>query len=552
LYERDHPGGGKAVQTNPTALQTGLRSAFQGRIVTMDATFGILDQGIVYVNAGRIVAVRPLDAPALPGYEDVPLIQTAGTIYPGLIELHNHLRYNILQLWQIPQLYTNRNQWIASPEYRKQISGPMYVLGQTPGYIEAIIRYVECKSLVAGVTTTQGVALYNADGTFDYYRGIVRYAEKTGEADLPAAASHLADVEATEDSAFLARLQQSSCMLLHLSEGTDAQARAHFTSLHMPDTTWAITPALAGIHSLALTSDDFLTLRQHGGAMVWSPLSNMLLYGKTADVRAAKERGIRMALGADWSPSGSKNLLGELKIARIYSAAHDHLFSDRELVSMVTRNAAEILQWEKLLGSIEAGKYADLLIVDGVDDEPYEMLLRAQERDILLVVINGVPRYGEADLMRYLGLGTEDWWVGHQARTFNLTHQTPDPVVGDLTLGDARNRLRDGLQQLASLASQLEGPPMNAPAAPPRWYLSMDETAIRPFLDKSMPGLEAVRELSNPVEGPPLSHILEPLKLDALSIADDTTYLERLSTQANLPEYVKQALTDCSWGTDIA
>jgi cytosine/adenosine deaminase-related metal-dependent hydrolase len=40
--------------------------------------------------------------------------------------------------------------------------------------------------------------------------------------------------------------------------------------------------------------------------IVWSPLSNLLLYGKTTDVAAARTAGLTIALGSGWSPSGSK------------------------------------------------------------------------------------------------------------------------------------------------------------------------------------------------------------------------------------------------------
>jgi 5-methylthioadenosine/S-adenosylhomocysteine deaminase len=518
--------------------------ALAGRVVTMDAAYSILDQGAIYIDAGRIVAIQPSGMAPPAAYEDAPVIETEGTIYPGLIELHNHLRYNFLRTWDIPQRYTNRKQWIGTPEYRKRISGPIEVLGRTPEYMEAIIRFVESKSLISGVTTTQGIPLYQKDGSFTYYQGIVRYAEKSGEADLPDAVSHLADVEAVDDAAFLARLQQCTCMLLHLSEGTDDLAHSHFTALHMPGDTWAITPALAGIHSLALTQTDFQTLQAHGGAMVWSPLSNMLLYGNTADVKAAKASGVRIALGADWSPSGSKNLLGELKVAHIYSIAHDNLFSDRELVSMVTTTAAQILQWDKALGSIETGKHADLLVIADDDDEPYGSLLHAHESDIALVVINGVPRYGDIDLMTNFGPGTENWLLGEETRTFNLAQTTPDPLIGNLSLADAYDRLREGLQQLPALASNLEQPSAHAEALSPQWSLTVDETAMRPFLNQGMPGLQAARQLSSPTGDVPLSQTLEPLELDALSVIDDPSFLERLNEQVNLPDYIKQGLYD--------
>ena len=286
--------------------------ALEGRVVTMDTTFTVLPRGTVYVDGGRIAFVTPTDSPPPPGFEDAPVIGTRGTIYPGLIDLHNHLSYDALTLWQVPQLYTNRDQWGRHPDYRKLISGPMTVLGKTPNYIEAVVRYVECKCLLGGVTTAQGIALFSNQGIMRHYQGVVRNVEETGEDDLPDAATKISDVEAEDAEKFLERLQDSSCLLLHLSEGKDERARGRFRALQLADGSWAITPALAGIHCAALEPEDFGILAEHGGSMVWSPLSNLLLYGETADVGAARESGVHIALGSDWSPSGSKSLLGRL------------------------------------------------------------------------------------------------------------------------------------------------------------------------------------------------------------------------------------------------
>ncbi len=46
--------------------------------------------------------------------------------------------------------------------------------------------------------------------------------------------------------------------------------------------------------------------------------------------------GVPIALGADWAPSGSKSLLGEMKIARLVSKHENGLLSDRAIVEMVT------------------------------------------------------------------------------------------------------------------------------------------------------------------------------------------------------------------------
>ena len=533
----------------------GLRFALSGQIVTMDDTFTVLKHGVIYIDQGRIISVQPAGTSPPAGFEHIRILETGGTIYPGLIELHNHLSYNILSLWSVPQQYTNRSQWGGTPEYRKQISGPMAVLGRTQGNVEAIVRYVECKCLLGGVTTSQGISLFSNNGIRKYYRGIVRNVEETGDLELPGAASKVSDVELRDVSKFMERLKRCSCLLLHLSEGIDQVARNHFYALRLPDSTWAITPALVGIHSAALTREDFNILGQHGASMVWSPLSNLLLYGKTADIRGATEAGVNITLGSDWSPSGSKNLLWELKVARLVSQESGHLFTNRDLLAMATRNPARALGWTRQLGSLEPDKRADLLVLSGSAGDPYDRIFTATEKSIRLVVINGIPRYGTVGLMNKLGGGTERWKVGRSPRILNLHQPTGDLIVGELSLLQAATRIADGLQHLPELAAVLEKPkPVSALESgsdlTPEWFLDLENNPL-----ESDTGILNSRALS-PEEilldpslnfelmapAAPLSQILAPIALDPLTVVDDFEYLLKLERQYNLPMYIKRGL----------
>ncbi len=264
--------------------------ALGGRVVTMDDEKRVVDDGVVYVGNGSIVAVEKGDQDAPEGFEDIKVLDTKGTIYPGLIDLHDHLSYNALQLWDVPKRYTNRDQWAKGDTYRKLVTGPMKVLAHTPKYVPAVVRYVEAKCLVGGTTTSQGIALSSYAGIQRFYKGIVRNVEQTDDPDLPEAATKIADVEAKDRSKFLKRLKSFDCLLLHLSEGTDEAAREHFLALRSPSGKWAITDSLAGIHCVALEGEDFDVLADGGASMVWSPLSNLLLYGETADVSRGEER----------------------------------------------------------------------------------------------------------------------------------------------------------------------------------------------------------------------------------------------------------------------
>jgi cytosine/adenosine deaminase-related metal-dependent hydrolase len=521
-----------------------------GRIVTMDDHDTVLDDGALYAGRGPIAAVQDAGAPPPAGFEDVVPIDVKGTIYPGLIELHNHLAYNALQLWQVPKRYTNRDQWggTSNPDYRRLISGPMKLIGPDPELMPALVRYVECKALLGATTTSQGLQLFSNTGAQHYFRGSIRNVEKTDDPALPGAAAKIADVAAASAEAFLAALKRKQCYILHLSEGTDDAARAHFLALDLPGDAWAITDSLAGIHCAALRAEDFEVLAAHGASMVWSPLSNLLLYGQTADVAAAKAAGVKIAIGSDWSPSGSKNVLGELKAARVASQLAGDVFSDRELVAMATRTPAEILKWDGALGSLQAGRQPDLVIVAGTGGDPYAHLLGADERAVSLVCIGGVPRYGTRTLVAHLGgEGLESVRVGGRQRVLNLRQQSADPVVGTLTLAAATTRLGDGLANLKTLAEEAEaqGTTRHAMlAASARgeqaWRLALDEIEPEPTEVELRPrvarnGRATGPEVRTAAPRLPLSQVIGPLELDALTVADDPAWLDVVDAQRNLP-----------------
>jgi 5-methylthioadenosine/S-adenosylhomocysteine deaminase len=530
----------------PVDAADGPRLALAGQIVTMDDQRTVLKDGVLYLDKGVIVAALDRGAPPPADFAQVPLTETNGTIYPGLIDLHNHLSYNILQLWDVPKQFHNRGQWAGIPEYRNNISGPMDIIGRTPGLLASVVRYVECKCLVGGVTTSQGIELFSNHGARRYYRGLVRNVEQTNDPDLPEAGSRIADVDAQDAQSFLARLASKQCYLLHLAEGIDDSARKHFLSLQIATDKWAITAALTGIHSTALHPEDYEIMASKGASMVWSPFSNLLLYGGTAQIGKAKEAGVGIGLGADWSPSGSKNLFGELKVARVITRDEPG-FDDKALLAMATIEAAKILHWERFSGSLETGKRADLMVLAGNPTDPFGAFFEAPETDVSLVLINGVPRFGTAELFAKVGLdgqrAIESIKLDGQTRRLNLAQNTADPDVDAVTFAQARDTLTKTLNDLPQLAHTAPKAMPAGVGAPVQWFLALDELAptgidVRPNLPiGGQPSVPAARGLM-PMAAP----VLKPLKLDALTVVDDDRFLDVVRASKNLPEVVKADL----------
>ena len=194
---------------------------------------------------------------------------------------------------------------------------------------------------------------------------------------------------------------------LHLAEGVDEESRAEFDVLVAND---LLVGELVVIHGTALGPDEFQLMGQAGTDLAWSPLSNLLLYGDTTDVVAADQAGVRISLAPDWGPSGSKNVLHELKVADLWNTNNlDSYFSDYDLASMVTKNPALGNNWDDSVGTINAGLYADLVVMDTFHEDPYRNLIEAIDADVRLTVVNGQPVFGDIDLMSTLK--GDDWEI---------------------------------------------------------------------------------------------------------------------------------------------
>src|SRR3954454_10352746 len=304
-----------------------------GRLVTMDESRPLIEDGALYIGADELIAaVQKRSDPAPPGFESARRVETGGCVYPGLIDLHNHIVYNILGLWSPPgttEPFTDRAQWPGHGDYEGTISDPANALGALAG--KAHLKYVETKAVVGGVTAIQG----SAKMAYPYEGWLVRNVEyetfKTKKKSVYQSALPLKDTKAYGEARD--HMKAGSAFLYHLSEGTDEKLIGEY---RLARTRKVLRPRFCGIHCTALREPEFKEWEQivqgiggkedvagnENGSIVWSPFSNLLLYADTTQVVTARDRGMRLCLGADWSPSGSKNLLGELKVADLWNRAH--------------------------------------------------------------------------------------------------------------------------------------------------------------------------------------------------------------------------------------
>jgi cytosine/adenosine deaminase-related metal-dependent hydrolase len=379
--------GGRALA--PRAAPAGP-VALRGCLLTPD---GPLPDGYLVVDGDTIAAVSPVRP------EGVRVHDTGGVILPGLIDLHGHPEFNVFPAWEPPRRFANRYEWRASGEYRTLIRDPQHVLlAKVPPLTQ--LRYAEIRALVGGVTAIQGATSRAAGESLVRNVDLRIFGDHRARAviDLPATDAVPAWFTAILDDIAARRVD---VFYLHLAEGrrddpATAADFARMVDLH------ALTPATVVVHGAGLTVDQFDALARQGRGLVWSPQSNLRLYGETTDAAAALDRGVPLALGADWLPTGSASLLAELRVARRELSRQGRPLPPSDLVHMITAGAAELAGLGDRLGTLAPGRPADVLILERVVEDPYENVCCADPSRVELVMIGGELCYGRADWIRGL------------------------------------------------------------------------------------------------------------------------------------------------------
>ena len=403
-----------------------------GKIVPLDhsdpeAVF----KGCVFVDdsAGTIDSIVkgavPSAANRPPAFAQATVIDVGDAfVLPGLIDLHNHIGYNALPPWTEPAQATpfaHHNSWTRAPTYQRSISWPATALVKAAP--EALLAYVQLRALVGGTTAIQGWPSAN--------RKPVQVLRNIDDETAGTTSHNLIFTSAltkgpTELAQIAREQRQGSGFIYHCAEGQlGSIVQAEFVDAANAG---CLDSRFIGVHCNAITKADWRRWTPASvGAVAWSPFSNLWLYGTTTDIDSARAQKVAVCLGSDWGPSGTKNVQGELKVAKLVGGTFAPPIQDKELVRMVTANPGDALSrcWKKTIGRLEPGAFADITVFrPKAGKTVWKHVAESNEDDVMLVIYAGVPRYGDSDLMRKAKLTyTSPIKIAGRNRLFSI----PDP-----------------------------------------------------------------------------------------------------------------------------
>ena len=365
-----------------------------GTVVTMDAARTIYEDGAVVVRGDAIVAVGPRTALEAK-YAAAQTIDAKGAlILPGFINGHTHVPMTLfrglhddvtLNEWLYKYIFPaeakNVNQefvrWGTRLAAAEQIRSGVTTFADMYYFEDAVAEETKAAGMrgVLGETFIDFPAPDNKSEA-EMLAYTARFLKKwQGDALIHAAVAphsiYTCSQKTLQDSAALAR-QYHAPILIHTAEmkkeWDDSEKQNGMSPVQYLDKIGVLGPDVVSAHCIFVDEADRKTLAQRQVGCVHNPSSNMMIASGVAPVAELRAAGVAVGLGTD-GPAGSNNdldLMEEMdlaaKLAKI-TRMDPLALNAKAVVEMATVEGARALHMDKDIGSLEAGKKADLILI---------------------------------------------------------------------------------------------------------------------------------------------------------------------------------------------
>lgn len=397
-----------------------------GMVVTMDPEFRIIEDGAIAVDGDTIAAIGKR-ADLEGKIRAAKTIDARGAIImPGMINGHMHAAMSLFRGVAEDRALDDWLRNYIFPAEARNVTEDFVLWGTRLGVLEMLRGGVTCyadmyyfEDIAAQVTKEAGMRGVLGETVLDFPapdnktpEAALAYCEKfidkwKGDPLVtPAVAPHsiyTASNDTLKKTAELAR-RKGVPILMHIAEAPFeselSRARHGGSPVHFLETFGFLGPDVVGAHCVWLDAADIATLLKRRVGTVHNPSSNMKLASGVMPVVQLLHAGVPVGLGTDSAAANNnQDLFQEMNLAaklQKVTRMDPRALTAREAVEMATIGGARALHMEDKIGSLEAGKQADIVLIGlgATHSTPmydvYSQLVYAlNAHDVLTVVIAG-------------------------------------------------------------------------------------------------------------------------------------------------------------------
>ncbi|MEZ4523154.1 MAG: amidohydrolase family protein [Thermomicrobiales bacterium] len=448
-----------------------------GPVITVDDERRILDPGAVAVEADRILAIGSPDElrARFPGADETDLSHAA--MLPGLVDSHGHAGHGMTKalgdgaddwLDLVAEIYFRQSDvefwraegFLSALEHIEfgvttslsmtgsmpRVDDPKYAVAASKGYADLGLRHI----VALGPPNTPWPATYrdvesgkertvDLDGMMDTVEATIDQLNGTANGRLSVFVGPSALVPEIDASGNATDQSIAMMKAVHaMSEDRNVSIHTHAYAGHLlaaeaayPD---ILTPKLTLAHCAGISLDEVRIMADHGVNATHGPLTHAFASARFP-LTEALEAGMNVLISTDGSgPDRSFDLLSQGRIAAQLQRAH---FADTsilpagKILEMMTIDPARAFGMDGEIGSLEAGKKADIIAVD----------LRSARMG---------PRFMPLERVIYVGSGLDVEFMMVDGKVLKQDHQ----IVGidvDTILDDADRAARTTYERAGML-----------------------------------------------------------------------------------------------------
>ncbi len=357
----------------------------------------VLENHSVVVKGSRILDVLPIQSARQKYRAKSEKALMQHVVMPGLINMHGHSAMTLLRGYadDLPlHTWLAEHIWPAEQKYVREDfvevgtrlavaemirSGTTYVNDMYFFPDIAAQVYSEC-----GFRATIGLVVLSfptawAKDTDEYlHKGLQLVDEYKNHAFIKTAFAPHAPYT-VDDATFekVVTYAQELNLPIHIhvheteTEVGDSIAQLGMRPIERLEQLGVLGPTTIAVHLTQINDDDLARLHKHSVHAVHCPESNMKLASGACPVTRLMARNINVCLGTDGAASNNDlDMFGEMRCAALLAkltAGQPDALPAAQVIEMATINAARALGLDKDLGSLEPGKYADLIAIDMSD-----------------------------------------------------------------------------------------------------------------------------------------------------------------------------------------
>lgn len=364
-------------------------------VITADTEFRVLEDTAVIVNDGRIQALLPV-ADAAEKFQPSATIERPGhALLPGFVNAHTHAAMTMLrgiaddlplERWLYDAIWPTEKRWVSAEMVRDgtELAIAEMIAGGTTCFSDQYFFPEIAAETAASMHMRAYIATPVVDFTTSWAKDAAEHMQKAADLVHDPYVDHPLVATAYAPHSTYALKDDSLSELRVIADQLDLRVQMH---LHETATEVSnsleqygerplsrlkrlglVNGSLLAVHAVHMNADDIELMVESGVSVAHCPRSNMKLASGFAPIARFLDAGITVSVGTDGAASNNVlDMLSETRTAALVAkglTGDASAVSARKALEMATIDGARCLGLDADIGSVEPGKWADLVCID--------------------------------------------------------------------------------------------------------------------------------------------------------------------------------------------